>query len=145
MMVEAFSVRTLCGSAEWSGQCALQISPSGSSPTLTWVEGGVVHRFPARGRVPTVRDMLIPLVSVSLIGLIAGAAGLTRRAPAVVLYRCLLAAWLGFAVGAVLGLVVDVFLFGGFWLGLFGHVGAVMAASRTSQVSAPTGRRSLTG
>lgn len=87
--------------------------------------------------------MLIPLISVSLIGLVAGLAGLTRRAPAVVLFRCLLAAWMGFAVGAMLGLVVDVLLFGGFWIALIGHIGAVAAASRTSQVSAPRARRSI--
>ncbi|HUG85171.1 MAG TPA: hypothetical protein VMM13_11430 [Euzebya sp.] len=89
--------------------------------------------------------MLFPLVSVSLIGLLAGIAGLTLRAPAAVLFRCMLAAWLGFSVGALLGLAVDVLLLGGFWLGLIGHVGAVLFASRTAQVSAPRARRSIPG
>lgn len=85
--------------------------------------------------------MLIPLVSVSLIGLVAGLAGLTRRAPAAVLVRCMLMAWIGFAIGAVLGLAVEALVIGGFWLTLVGHVGAAYAASRTARLSAPDRRR----
>ncbi|CAN5157199.1 hypothetical protein BH23ACT9_BH23ACT9_37910 [soil metagenome] len=89
--------------------------------------------------------MLIPLLSVSLIGLVTGMSGLTRRAPSVVLIRCMIAAWLGFAVGAVVGVFVEALVIGGFWLTLVGHVGAFMLASRTAQVSTPKAQRRLTG
>jgi len=82
--------------------------------------------------------MLFPLISVSLIGLVAGLSGLARRAPLAVLGRCLLAAWIGYLAGALLGLVVDVVMIGGFWAGLIGHGGAVLAASQTAKVSAPS-------
>ena len=88
--------------------------------------------------------MLIPLLSVSLIGLIAGVVGLTRRAPAVVLIRCFVMAWMGFVGGAILGLVVEAFVIGGFWLLLGGHVSAVVAATRTARLSVPSDRRGLT-
>lgn len=87
--------------------------------------------------------MLIPLVSVSLIGLVIGLLGLTRRAPAAVLVRCLLMAWTGYAIGAVLGVMVEALVIGGFWIGLVGHVGAGIAASRTARLSTPAGQRSL--
>jgi hypothetical protein len=81
--------------------------------------------------------MVLPLASVTLIGLIATvlAVGLARRQLPAALVRGLLGSWAGFIGGALLGVTIDVAASTGVWVGVLGHVaavaGAVVAETRT--------------
>ncbi len=73
--------------------------------------------------------MLVPLVTVSLIGLFFGLRApesLGSQAKAVRI--ALVGAWIAYIVGALFGLVVDLVMFGGFWHTLIGHIAAVFGA-----------------
>ncbi|MGH1562251.1 hypothetical protein [Mumia sp. DW29H23] len=76
--------------------------------------------------------MLLPLVSVCVIGVLAGL--LVRPAPPLrrTLVRRLavgvVGAWAGFAAFALLGVVVDVLAGTGTYVAVLGHAGAVLGA-----------------
>lgn len=74
--------------------------------------------------------MVMPLLSVTVIGLVVGlvAGGATRRPVRGVLHG-VLGAWAGFAVGGLVGVIVDVVAATGDWLAWLGHGGAVLGAS----------------
>lgn len=77
----------------------------------------------------TLRAMF-PTLSVTLIGLLVGAAVmLITRTGWRALLVGLAGAWVGFAVGALLGLAADVILGTGVWVALGGHVLALVGAS----------------
>ena len=86
--------------------------------------------------------MLMPLVSVTSIGLVAAAVALLlgRRTVLGAGLRGLLGAWGGFVLGAVAGVLVDVLAGNGVYLPIVGHFGAVVGAawalSRREQGSA---------
>lgn len=80
--------------------------------------------------------MLLPTVSVTSIGLIAGllvvvVVGGSRPARALL---SVIGAWVGFVVGAIIGVTVDIVVQLGIYLGIVGHlfavVGAVVALKR---------------
>ncbi|MFP3914152.1 MAG: hypothetical protein ACLFWM_04695 [Actinomycetota bacterium] len=74
--------------------------------------------------------MLMPTLSVTLIGLTIGAvAGLTRGLPGRGILVGTVAAWAGFVVGAFVGVLLDALLGTGVWLAWLGHGGALVAAS----------------
>ncbi|MBW9206615.1 hypothetical protein KV102_12505 [Mumia sp. zg.B53] len=81
--------------------------------------------------------MLLPLVSVTVIGIVAGL--LLRPSPPVRRSRPrgvavgVLGAWAGFLVLALLGVVVDVVAGTGTYVALLGHAGAVLGAAAASR------------
>lgn len=73
--------------------------------------------------------MFFPLVSVSLIGLWFALRAPAAAGPQSKLVKvALVGAWTGFALGALVGLVVNVLVIGSFWLGLLGHLAAILGA-----------------
>lgn len=73
--------------------------------------------------------MLMPLMSVTLIGLIVGlTAGASSGRVGRALLQGVVTAWAGFAAGAMAGMTVDVVAGAGSWLAWLGHAGAVVAA-----------------
>jgi membrane associated rhomboid family serine protease len=74
--------------------------------------------------------MLMPGLSVTLIGLVIAAIAIARGKPALpVLLRGLVGAWVGFVGLALIGLVVDVLFFSGMYVAILGHIGAAMGAA----------------
>ena len=80
--------------------------------------------------------MLLPTVSVTVIGLIAGplAVVIGRSRPARALLLGVVGAWAGFVVGALVGVALDVVVGSGTYLAIVGHlmavIGAVVALAR---------------
>lgn len=86
--------------------------------------------------------MLMPGLSVSLIGIVIALVAVVAfgRPASRALPRGFLGAWLGFVVGALPGLVVDVLTSSGANLALFGHAGAVVGATvAVARVRLPEG------
>jgi hypothetical protein len=86
--------------------------------------------------------MLLPTVSVTAIGLLAGLlATLLGRRPGPSLTRGFLGAWIGFVAGAILGVFIDVVLQTGGYLAVIGHIaaalGALVALTRSSATTEP--------
>src|SRR5690554_4169996 len=78
-----------------------------------------------------VSDMLMPTVSVTVIGLTVGVVGLllfNRGRAWRDLLRGLVGAWLGFLGGALAGIIMDVMLSTGVFVALVGHGLAVLGA-----------------
>ena len=75
--------------------------------------------------------MLFPLVSVTVIGLIAGLIFVAQRKsqPARTLLLGLAGAWIGFMVGALIGVVIDVVALTGIYVAILGHFMAIVGAS----------------
>ncbi|MGB3632500.1 MAG: hypothetical protein WA982_00515 [Rubrobacteraceae bacterium] len=71
--------------------------------------------------------MILPTLSVTVVGLIGAAVGGAMRmhAPLMALARGLVGAWGGFAAGALIGVLIDVVTQTGIWLGIVGHLAAV--------------------
>ncbi|HEX6198166.1 MAG TPA: hypothetical protein VFZ37_19805 [Jiangellaceae bacterium] len=87
--------------------------------------------------------MLMPALSVTLIGILVAAGGIVvRKPPRATFVRALVGAWLGFVAGAVPGLIADVLSGSGAYVAVLGHVGAVagavVALPRRSVVRAPS-------
>ena len=81
--------------------------------------------------------MLLPTVSVSVIGLIAGLLVVVmgaRSGAARALLLGVVGAWAGFVVGAIIGVAIDVVVQSGIYLAIVGHlmavVGSVVALTR---------------
>ena len=80
--------------------------------------------------------MLLPTVSVTVIGLIAGLLVVVvgGSQPARALLLGFVGAWVGFVVGAIIGVAVDIVVQSGIYLGIVGHLfavaGAVVALTR---------------
>ena len=80
--------------------------------------------------------MLLPTVSVTVIGLIAGllVVFMGARRPARALLLGVVGAWAGFVVGAIIGVAIDVVVQSGIYLAIVGHlmavVGSVVALTR---------------
>lgn len=76
--------------------------------------------------------MLLPLVSVTLIGFVAGLlvrpSPPARRGVGRSLVAGCVGAWAGFAVFGLVGVVVDVLAGTGSYVALLGHAGAVIGA-----------------
>lgn len=72
--------------------------------------------------------MVMPFLSVTVIGLLVGSAGhfISERPHA--LWRAFFGAWAGFAAGGLVGLVLDVTLQNGRWVAVLGHSLAVVGA-----------------
>lgn len=82
--------------------------------------------------------MLLPGLSVTLIGLVVGLlAGVAVGTPGRSQVRGVVAAWIGFVGGAFVGLLVDALLRTGTWLGWLGHAGAIVAAVGVAMVRSP--------
>ena len=74
--------------------------------------------------------MLMPTVSVTLIGIAVAIVGIAQGRPSgATLRHSLVGAWLGFVVGALPGLVLDIILTDGVFLPLLGHVAALAGAA----------------
>jgi hypothetical protein len=89
--------------------------------------------------------MLLPALSVTLIGIVTALFAIVRGGAAgQLLLRGLLGAWLGFVAGAIPGVLLDVILGDGVYVALIGHgaavAGAVIAVRRRSVFSSPTPR-----
>lgn len=71
--------------------------------------------------------MLLPAVSVTLIGLVAGLIFtlLRRSKPLVMLLLGVAGAWVGFLVGAVFGIAIDVISQSGVFVAILGHLMAI--------------------
>lgn len=80
--------------------------------------------------------MLLPTISVTAIGLLVGIAGVLaiRGRPGATLAHAVIGAWCGFVIGALVGVLIDVMLGNGIYLGIVGHAvalaGAVVAVGR---------------
>jgi len=80
--------------------------------------------------------MVLPTVSVTVIGLIAGLIAVVgrRSRPARALLLGVVGAWAGFGVGAIIGVVIDIVVQTGIYVAIVGHlvavVGAVVALTR---------------
>lgn len=74
---------------------------------------------------------MFPTLSVTLIGLLVGAAVMlvTRSNDWTTLLVGQVGAWVGFAVGAVIGVVIDIIASTSMWLALSGHVLALVGAA----------------
>lgn len=80
--------------------------------------------------------MLMPALSVTLIGIVVGAAAIVaRKRPKAALGRAFVGAWLGFVAGAVPGVIADILSGSGAYVAVLGHAGAAVGA-----VVALTGR-----
>lgn len=74
--------------------------------------------------------MLMPGLSVTLIGLTIAAIAIALRKPAVpALLWGLIGAWIGFASLGLIGLAIDVILFDGVYVAIVGHIGAAIGAT----------------
>ena len=86
--------------------------------------------------------MLMPALSVTLIGLVVGVvAGLAGGRPGKAIGRGLIGAWIGFALGAVAGLVVDLAVQTGYGVAIAGHISALARAIVALRVGGPVARR----
>lgn len=92
--------------------------------------------------------MLMPTVSVTVIGLVVGLVGLllNRGRAWRELLRGLVGAWAGFLGGALAGVIMDVMLGTGVFVALVGHglavLGALVAVAGLGQTMAQRDRRS---
>jgi hypothetical protein len=77
--------------------------------------------------------MLMPLASVTLIGLLGAVVvlGSCRWSPGVALGRGLLGAWAGFVVGAIVGVTIDIVSHNGAYVAIVGHLGAAVGTAST--------------
>lgn len=74
--------------------------------------------------------IMFPTLSVTLIGLLLGVGVmLVTKTDWTTVLAGLVGAWVGFAIGAVAGIVADIILGTGIWLALVGHVLAVVGAA----------------
>ena len=72
---------------------------------------------------------MFPTLSVTAIGFVVGlGAMLSRRATGRSFLAALVGAWVGFAVGALLGGALDVMFGTGIWVAIIGHAIAVAGA-----------------
>lgn len=70
--------------------------------------------------------MLMPALSVTVIGIVIAVVGIIRGKPATaMLLRGLVGAWLGFVPGVIPGVMLDVILTNGVYVALLGHIGAL--------------------
>lgn len=88
--------------------------------------------------------MLIPFVSVSVIGLWAALRRpRSRVGTGPMALAGLVGAWAGFLAGSLTGGLIDLVVLGGFWPFVVGHVGAVMVAkvavTNRARMALPTG------
>jgi uncharacterized membrane protein YeaQ/YmgE (transglycosylase-associated protein family) len=74
--------------------------------------------------------MLMPAASVTLIGLVAGLIGylITRNRLVPAFGLGVVGAWVGFAAGALIGVIVDVVLGEGMFVAIIGHAVAGIGA-----------------
>lgn len=79
---------------------------------------------------------MFPTLSVTLIGLLVGAAVMvvTGSRDWTTLLVGLVGAWIGFGVGALLGVLVDTALGTGMWVALAGHVLALVGAAMAARL-----------
>ena len=84
-------------------------------------------------------DTMFPTLSVTLIGLLVGAGMMvvTRNGDWTVLLVGIVGAWVGFGIGALLGVVIDVVLGTGIWVALAGHVLALVGAAISVRLKYP--------
>jgi hypothetical protein len=93
--------------------------------------------------------VLLPTVSVTVIGLLAGVIALLlgRYRPGPSLARGIAGAWIGFVAGALVGVIIDAILQTGVYVALIGHVAAAMGAfaalARFRTPSKPWGVRGM--
>jgi hypothetical protein len=87
--------------------------------------------------------MLMPGLSVTLIGLAIAVAGIVMHRPVPpTLLRGLIGAWAGFLTFGLVGLVLDVVLGNGTFVAFLGHLGAaVTAAIVVARGSRPAAQR----
>src|SRR5690606_31661684 len=87
------------------------------------------RRRHSRRRATRGGNMLMPGLSVTLIGIAIAALGMVRYKRALpVLGRGLVGAWVGFACLALIGLAIDILLFDGVYVAILGHLGAAAGA-----------------
>lgn len=74
---------------------------------------------------------MFPTPSVTLIGLLVGVAVMLASGSKdrMTVLAALLGAWVGFGVGALFGVILDVVLTTGTWVALIGHVLALVGAA----------------
>lgn len=74
---------------------------------------------------------MFPTLSVTLIGLLVGVAVMLASGSKdrMTVLAALLGAWVGFGVGALFGVILDVVLTTGTWVALIGHVLALVGAA----------------
>lgn len=72
--------------------------------------------------------MLLPAVSVTVIGLTAGLIFVILRKDNSGAPRGIAGAWVGFIIGAIFGVIVDVIAQTGIFLGIVGHLMAVFGS-----------------
>ena len=94
---------------------------------------------------PAYVGLMFPTISVTLIGLLVGGALMVvTKSRAATLVAGLVGAWVGFGVGALIGVVLDSLLATGMWVALAGHVLALLGAALAVRLRlagvAPTGR-----
>ena len=77
--------------------------------------------------------MLLPAVSVTVIGLIAGLLFIIvgEKRLMYTLPRGIAGAWIGFIMGTILGVIIDVIAQTGIFLGIMGHLMAVFGSIAT--------------
>lgn len=78
--------------------------------------------------------MVMPFLSVTVIGLLVGSAGHFINGRPHALWRAFFGAWAGFAAGGLLGLVLDVTLQSGRWVAVLGHTLAVVGAALSQRL-----------
>ncbi len=77
--------------------------------------------------------MIIPFLTVTLIGAVVALNRRPAAAPLPPLMGAGIAgAWVGFVLGGILGVFVDLLIIGGFWPFLLGHAGALALARVTA-------------
>jgi hypothetical protein len=77
--------------------------------------------------------MLLPAVSVTVVGLIAGLIFviIKRIRPLLALFWGVAGAWIGFILGAVCGVTIDVIAQTGIYVGIAGHIMALLGSTLT--------------
>lgn len=75
--------------------------------------------------------MLMPVASVTLVGLFGAVVALASRgwSPRAALGRGLVGSWAGFVVGGIVGLMVDVVSHSGQYVAILGHLGAIVGTA----------------
>jgi hypothetical protein len=75
--------------------------------------------------------MLLPWASVTLIGVLAGLIAFVsgRRSAGYAFGRGVLGAWIGFVLGALVGVTIDIVTHNGYFLAIFGHLAAIAGAA----------------
>lgn len=91
---------------------------------------------------PYLGAMLMPFLSVTAIGLLAGVAGHLVRDGDHAVLRGFFGAWAGFAAGGLVGLVLDVTTQSGQWVPVLGHLGAVVGSATSQWLDFATGEES---